>query len=326
MKSSEVTPLRTNEEKNDDDQSKLSNRTKFKIGFYFMTLICSIGYIVSGIYGFTTIQKWSPSIEIIIFIYSSIGGVFLIAALLPLPTWKFAMEIWFPFMFSYLGRAAFFIIIGPLLIAAGSVGIAFGSISILNGISYLIAYFALRNDNCKKSFLHPFEKDRPDKEEYLPWEDNTPLMEPPKTSSNSPQKSQPTNTQYNPFDTKSDVLPKSTSVVPKDENVSLARVRVQSESSSVSSSPSPPISRNISVPADTKYTPDNNPPISSTSNPFSRNISVPADTKYTPDTNPPISGTSNPFDVLLNSQGVSVESPLSKSTSTTKEKTNNPFG
>jgi hypothetical protein len=296
MKSSEVTPLRTNEEKNDVDQSKLSNRTKFKIGFYFMTLICSIGYIVSGIYGFTTIHQWSPSIEIIIFIYSSIGGVFLIAALLPLPTWKFAMEIWFPFMFSYLGRAAFFIIIGPLLIAAGPVGIAFGCLSILNGISYIIAYIVLRNDNCKKSFLRPFEKDRPDKEEFLPWEDTSPLI--PQTSSNSPQKSQPTNPQYNPFDTKSEVGPKSTTVVTKDENASaLARVRVHSESSSVSSSPSPPISRNISVQPDTKNTPD---------------------------TNPPQFGTSNPFDVLLITQGVTVASPLSTSTSSTKEKTN-PF-
>jgi len=154
-------------------------------------------------------NTWMPTIEMVTFAYSCLAGFFIFVVLLPIPTWKVAMEIWFPFMYSLLGRAAVFILMGPLLLGVHEVGITFGIISILNGVSYLIAFFILRKDNFKKSFLRPLDEDRSDKEEYL-WEDFQATFETPAptTTANKPQQQQQPqqqqNTpQYNPFDSES---------------------------------------------------------------------------------------------------------------------------
>eukprot|EP01125_Pyxidicula_operculata_P011999 TRINITY_DN3937_c0_g1_i2.p1 TRINITY_DN3937_c0_g1~~TRINITY_DN3937_c0_g1_i2.p1 ORF type:complete len:104 (-),score=15.29 TRINITY_DN3937_c0_g1_i2:200-511(-) len=87
------------------------------------------------------------------------GGIFVIAILLPIPVWKYAVELWVPFMFTALGRAAYFIIMGPMLVHAESLGVVFGIISILNGFSYFFVYFFSRKSKRKKAFFRPFDPD-----------------------------------------------------------------------------------------------------------------------------------------------------------------------
>jgi len=255
------------------NKKKAGKRRKIKIFFYFMTIISAIGFVASGVYGLTHVPAWVPSVDVVTFLYACIAGLFTIGVLLPVPHWKQAMETWFPFMFSLLGRAAYFIIIGPLLVGAGQLGEAFGCLSIINGFSYLIAYFTLRKDNFKKSFLRPFEKDKPDKQEY-DWVEYAPSLglnsNPSKESNAQPA----ANTeQYNPFDSAQTSPSKQPNIPPKDSNPfplnpkdtppktkSLAR----SHSSSVSSSPSPPLSRNSSI----KSEPEKPPLSRQATNPF----------------------------------------------------------
>jgi len=258
----EKTPLQSDDFKKEKAERK---RMKVKIFFYFMTIICAIGFIVSGVYGLTHVPEWKPSVDVVTFLYACIAGLFTVGALLPMPHWKQAMEIWFPFMFSLLGRAAYFLIVGPLLVGAGPVGEAFGCLSIINGFTYLIAYFTLRKDNFKKSFLRPFEKDKPDKEDYN-WLEFAPSLglnenqskernsEP--TNQSKESNSQPTEP-YNPFEAGKKTpsiqpnIPSTDTVNPfpekKEATPSKTRSLANSNSSSVSSSPSPPLSRNSSV-------------------------------------------------------------------------------
>jgi len=63
-------------------------------------------------------------------------------------------------MFTYSGRAALMIIMGPLLIVAPNfVGVVFGIISVVSAIILIFIFLLIKDSPLKKTFFHPFEPD-----------------------------------------------------------------------------------------------------------------------------------------------------------------------
>jgi len=135
---------------------------KLKIASYFLTVVCGLGYICSSLYALY-LANWALNFQFVIVLYGLASGLFILLVLFPVPPWRRAMQNCFPFLFSFLGRSAFFLLFGPLhIVTSEFVGYGVAAFSVCLGIFYFILFFVFRNYIYKISFFWPFEKDVPD--------------------------------------------------------------------------------------------------------------------------------------------------------------------